>query len=72
VESLTKSLLTLIEDKSLRQQMGANGQQKALVYDWSHIAERILDFYQETLDKGPSHQANPEPAAEPVGMASGK
>jgi phosphatidylinositol alpha-mannosyltransferase len=72
VESLTESLLTLIKDKSLCQQMGANGQQKALVYDWSHISQRILDFYQETLDRVSSSQDEPKPAAGPVGMASGK
>ena len=51
VDKLTEALLTLIEDKALREQMGASGKQRAMIYDWSHIAQRILDFYQETLDK---------------------
>ena len=51
VEKLSESLLTLIKDKELRQQMGASGKQRSQIYDWSHIAQRILDFYQEILDK---------------------
>ena len=50
-DKLTEALLTLIENKALRQQMGASGKQRAMIYDWSHIAQRILEFYQETLDK---------------------
>jgi phosphatidylinositol alpha-mannosyltransferase len=50
-DKLAESLLTLIRDKELREQMGASGKQRAQIYDWSHIGQRILDFYQEILDK---------------------
>lgn len=51
VHKLTESLLTLLKNKQLRQEMGARGREKAQAYDWSLIAQRVLDFYQETLDK---------------------
>jgi len=70
VDKLTESLLTLIEDKSLREQMGASGKQRAQIYDWSHIAQRILDFYQETLDKMAAAKTPTRPSH--AGAATGK
>jgi phosphatidylinositol alpha-mannosyltransferase len=72
IDKLTESLLTLLKNRSLREEMGSKGREKALAYDWSLISQRILDFYQATLDKVNSPQAEPKPAAESVGMASGK
>ena len=48
-EKLTEALTTLIADKALRQQLGANGRLKALKYDWERVAQQILDFYQAVL-----------------------
>jgi phosphatidylinositol alpha-mannosyltransferase len=72
VDKLTESLLTLLENKSLRLEMGEKGREKAQIYDWSHIAQRILDFYQETLDKVAASKSEPKPEARPVVTASGK
>ncbi|MGD9143061.1 MAG: glycosyltransferase family 4 protein [Dehalococcoidia bacterium] len=70
VDKLTEALLTLIQDKALRQQMGTSGKQRAMIYDWSHIAQRILEFYQETLDKVAAKQAGLQ--HHPVVAAPGK
>jgi glycosyltransferase involved in cell wall biosynthesis len=43
--------LRLLKDKQLREQMGARGKTRAKEYEWSTIAARMLDFYQETLKK---------------------
>ncbi len=63
VEKLAEAILKLIRDKQLREQMGAMGKPKALAYDWSLLAKRVLDFYVETLDKikRPATIAEPEP-----------
>jgi len=71
-EKLTESLLKLIKNKSLRQQMGEKGREKAQIYDWSLIARRILDFYQETIDKVASSKIHPKPEARTVATTSGK
>ena len=70
VDKLTEALLTLIEGKALRQQMGASGKQRAMIYDWSHIAQRILEFYQETLDKVAAKETGQH--HRPVSAAPGK
>ena len=31
--------------------MSVKGKAKAAQYDWSLLAKRLLDFYQETLDR---------------------
>ncbi len=46
---IAEALITLINDKPLRERMGAKGRQKALSYDWEQIARRILDFYETVL-----------------------
>jgi phosphatidylinositol alpha-mannosyltransferase len=51
VDKLAEALFKLIKDEHLRQQMGARGQPKALQYDWSLLAKRLLDFYTATLNK---------------------
>ena len=72
VEKLAEALITLMTDESLRHQMGAKGRPKALEYDWEHIAQRVLDFYLETLNKTTKKEAIPEAEALPVSAASGK
>ncbi len=72
VEKLTEALFTMINNEPMRQQMGARGRPKALQYDWAHIAKRIIDYYQETLNKIAPPQAIPEKEASPAGAASGK
>ncbi|MBM4432866.1 MAG: glycosyltransferase family 4 protein [Chloroflexi bacterium] len=50
-ESLAQALLYLMKDETLRREMGARGRLKAQDYSWEHIARRILDFYNEALNK---------------------
>jgi phosphatidylinositol alpha-mannosyltransferase len=48
---LAEAIVKLINDRDLCCRMAEKGKEKALNYDWSVLAGRILDFYQETLDK---------------------
>jgi phosphatidylinositol alpha-mannosyltransferase len=48
-EKLAEGILRLIRNKQLRQQIGKRGIQKAKQYDWSIIADRILDVYKRVL-----------------------
>jgi len=46
---LGEALLTLVNDESLRQQMGARGQVKSREYSWEIIAGKILDCYTKAI-----------------------
>jgi glycosyltransferase involved in cell wall biosynthesis len=47
-QELAAALLRLARDPGLRRQLGENGKAEALEkYDWSIIAERLEDFYQQ-------------------------
>lgn len=46
---LAQALISLMNDKSLRQQMGARGKLKSAEYDWKHISQRVLDYYTKVL-----------------------
>jgi phosphatidylinositol alpha-mannosyltransferase len=72
VEKLTESMITLMKDKPLRQQMGTRGKLKAMEYDWAHVAQRVLDFYLETLNDSSQKEPIQEKEAMPVSTASGK
>jgi len=60
VEGLTQSLISLMSDKSLRQQMGARGRLNALQYGWEHIAQRVLSYYVRVLSEPPWNKKFPE------------
>lgn len=47
--ALATGLLRLLRDAELRRAMGERGQVKAAAYDWSHVAGRVLSFYDETI-----------------------
>jgi phosphatidyl-myo-inositol alpha-mannosyltransferase len=49
-EKLAEGLSRLLRDRQLREQMGARGKSRATQYEWSTIASRLVDFYQETLN----------------------
>ncbi|MBI4283719.1 MAG: glycosyltransferase family 4 protein [Chloroflexi bacterium] len=51
--ALARSLISLMGDQALRQQMGARGKQKAAEYSWKHIAQRVFDFYIRVLNESP-------------------
>jgi len=71
-EKLAEAILKLGTDEQLRQQMGARGKPKAMQYDWSLLAKRMLDFYVETLDRIKQPEATPEAGPPQVGAVSGK
>ena len=50
-KKLTQALISLLSDKSLRQQMGDKGKIKAKDYDWKNLAQRILDCYTSILNE---------------------
>ncbi len=52
-KALAQSLISLMTDKSLRQQMGDKGRGKALEYSWEHIAQRVSDYYARVLSEPP-------------------
>ncbi len=51
VEKLAGALIKMMTAESLRQRMSANGRPKAMEYDWSRIAKKVLLFYVDTLNK---------------------
>lgn len=69
---LAEALITLLTDEPLRRQMGSQGRPKALQYDWKHVAQRVLAFYVETLNKTTQKEAIPEAETLPVSAVSGK
>lgn len=48
-ESLARALLSLLNDKSLRHQMGAKGRIKAEKYSWANVARQVMDYYTSLL-----------------------
>jgi phosphatidyl-myo-inositol alpha-mannosyltransferase len=48
-QALADALVSLANDKNLREQMGAEGRAKAEALSWPKIAQRTLDFYQECV-----------------------
>ena len=48
-ESLARALLSLLDDKSLRNQMGAEGRIKAEKYSWANVAHQVMDYYNSLL-----------------------
>lgn len=50
-EALAQALGKLLGDPQLRRSMGARGHLRAEEYDWTHIASRVLDYYQSLLEE---------------------
>jgi phosphatidylinositol alpha-mannosyltransferase len=50
-KSLAHALLSLLEDKSLRQQMGAKGRIKAEKYSWTNVAHQVMEYYTSLLNR---------------------
>jgi phosphatidylinositol alpha-mannosyltransferase len=69
---LAEALMMLIKDKQLREQMGERGKPRALQYDWSLIAKKVLDFYADTLNKIKRTATAPEKETPRVSAVSGK
>jgi len=56
-KELARLLLALINDDSLRQQMGARGLITAREHDWKKIARRVADYYTEMLNQTSRHKS---------------
>ncbi len=52
-KALAQSLISLLTDESLRQQMAARAKLKALEYSWEDIAQRVLNYYARILSEPP-------------------
>jgi phosphatidylinositol alpha-mannosyltransferase len=50
-EALATALVSLLRDPGLRQRVGERGQARASAYSRDRIAQRILDFYGELLER---------------------
>jgi len=48
-EALAQALLSLLNDKSLRHQMGAKGRINAEKYSWANVAQQVMDYYTSLL-----------------------
>jgi len=49
--ALAAAIVHLLADGELRAALGRRGQTTAAQYDWSKVAARVLDYYQETIYK---------------------
>lgn len=50
-ELLAEEIICLLKDKQRMIEMGKNGREKALRYDWKIVTKQVLNFYNEVLDK---------------------
>jgi len=48
-KSLARALLSLLDDRTLRRQMGAKGRSKAEKYSWANVARQVMDQYVSLL-----------------------
>jgi phosphatidylinositol alpha-mannosyltransferase len=64
---LSQALEKLIDDKQLRQQMGAKGFITAQKYDWREISQRVVNYYKQiqgqTTKQKASHDYDAIPAS---------
>jgi len=51
VKTLAGAIDLLIKDEALRKRLGANGRLKAEEYSWDKVAHRVMDYYEEVLEK---------------------
>lgn len=49
--SLAVALASLVGDAGLRAAMAARGRETVLQYDWEKVAQRVLDYYAETIER---------------------
>ncbi len=50
-KALAAAILTLLKDKPMRERMGQSGIRKAKDYSWDVVAQKVMDYYQELLQK---------------------
>jgi phosphatidylinositol alpha-mannosyltransferase len=61
-KKLAEALLTLLKDKTLRQQMGEKGKLKAQNYSWEQIAKRVFDYYLKAISESPRRKVDNQTA----------
>ncbi|MFC2057271.1 glycosyltransferase family 4 protein, partial [Chloroflexota bacterium] len=54
--ALAQTLISLLKDDKLRQQMGTEGKVTAEEYRWERIAQRVLDYYSRVLGESPQRK----------------
>jgi len=59
-DQLAQALIALLNDKALRQEMGAKGRIKALEHSWEHISRRVFAYYVRVLSEPPWNKKFPE------------
>jgi len=59
-DQLAQALIALLNDKALRQEMGARGRIKALEHSWERIARRVFAYYVRILREPPWNKKFPE------------
>lgn len=52
-DAFADSILTLLENKALRDEMGARGVKVAQEYSWHTIADKIISLYRDVVDEKP-------------------
>jgi phosphatidylinositol alpha-mannosyltransferase len=57
-QAIATALCRLLNDAPLRQKLGYNGQQKARGFDWSRVADQVLSYYDDVLER---QAREPEP-----------
>jgi phosphatidylinositol alpha-mannosyltransferase len=50
-QALAAALGQLLDQPRLRQSMGQRGQLKARCYQWDHLVDKILEVYQDTIER---------------------
>ena len=50
-DDLTRALLSILENPSLRLKMGMKGVLKAQLFDWQNVAVRVMSYYEECITK---------------------
>ena len=71
-DKLAEAILRLIRDKQLREQMGARGRPRAMQFEWSIIARKLIDFYTATLNNIKKTEPEPEKNIPDIIAVSGK
>jgi phosphatidylinositol alpha-mannosyltransferase len=59
-DKLADALIKMMTDKAMREQMASRGRPTALQYDWITIAQRVLEYYEKTLERMAAKKPVPE------------
>ena len=71
-DELAEALIKMMTNKEMREQMASRGRPTALQYHWANVAQKVLDYYEKTLERIGATKSIPEVKTPPVGAISGK